>query len=439
MGLFGTEAGEGDRPATPPDAASLVTMELSVTKTGRRVLQEGGPASPCRRVSRSSVVYRRAVEGLKAEGIPPERREKLTRLKERAYARLPFALTRHDMDVQAIPETRGLCRECAEGRRGASDSGCVRMIRARSKTLGTGVHLSGWPYAVRSLKRLKCERGVLLDDCVEQRFSYRPVAVPSREGWVGIFHHPPHVPDFVHADHHLQVMFKREDWRASRPFLLGGIALSEYLSSFLRAELGIPCATVKHPAEAPAIGWTMEAYLGAEQRRLLQIGWHLRNTRAIHQVPNMERVARIRVLPGEAWVRAYDANVGRHWTRMGGRVEYPGVEEREFIPATELETLLTQSCLITELLDASANNVIVDCIARNTPLVVNRHPAAVEYLTADYPLFFDDIAEVPALLADGRIHEGHLFLKSMDKSWLSGDVFCEDVRRAVASMADHSA
>ena len=55
------------------------------------------------------------------------------------------------------------------------------------------------------------------------------------------------------------------------------------------------------------------------------------------------------------------------------------------VTAHRYDCLLPENVMAIELFDASANNVVVECIARNTPIIVNRHPAVVEYLTADYP------------------------------------------------------
>ena len=82
-----------------------------------------------------------------------------------------------------------------------------------------------------------------------------------------------------------------------------------------------------------------------------------------------------------------------------------------------------------ELLDASANNAVVECIVRNTPVVVNRHPAVEEYLGRDYPLFYDRFHQAAELLTDEQIVAAHRYLKSMDKARFQGENFARDVAR----------
>ena len=108
--------------------------------------------------------------------------------------------------------------------------------------------------------------------------------------------------------------------------------------------------------------------------------------------------------------------------------------DREYVAEDRYDELLSRNVVITEAFDASANNVVIECLARNTPLIVNRHPAIVEYLSADYPLFFDDIDEVPGLLRRARVLAAHRFLKALDKTRLSGDCFRESIRRALLSV-----
>ena len=55
----------------------------------------------------------------------------------------------------------------------------------------------------------------------------------------------------------------------------------------------------------------------------------------------------------------------------------------------DYDTLLSENIVFINLVDASAVNTLVECIVRNTPIIVNKHPAVVEILGPDYPLYFD--------------------------------------------------
>lgn len=92
--------------------------------------------------------------------------------------------------------------------------------------------------------------------------------------------------------------------------------------------------------------------------------------------------------------------------------------------------MLSENVVFLSLIASVANNTIVECIARNTPLVVNRLPGPVSYLGADYPLFYENLDEVPELLTYEKILSAHNYLRVVNKQFLSGFEFA---RRVVAA------
>ncbi len=85
--------------------------------------------------------------------------------------------------------------------------------------------------------------------------------------------------------------------------------------------------------------------------------------------------------------------------------------------------MLSKNIVFIDLFDAAANNTILECIVRNTPIIVNKLPAVIEYLTEDYPLLFDHLDQVNDLLSIHNIRNGYEFLKQMDKSELKMEYF----------------
>lgn len=49
------------------------------------------------------------------------------------------------------------------------------------------------------------------------------------------------------------------------------------------------------------------------------------------------------------------------------------------------------------MFNSSANNTILECIARNTPIIVRTNPAIVEYLGENYPLYFESLNDLNKL------------------------------------------
>jgi hypothetical protein len=89
----------------------------------------------------------------------------------------------------------------------------------------------------------------------------------------------------------------------------------------------------------------------------------------------------------------------------------------------EYDELLSKNVVFIDLFNASANNAIVECIARNTPIIVTKLDAVVEYLGADYPLYFTSLDEVPQLLTNEALYKAHMYLSAMNKDEFSISYF----------------
>jgi hypothetical protein len=105
------------------------------------------------------------------------------------------------------------------------------------------------------------------------------------------------------------------------------------------------------------------------------------------------------------------------------------VEVIEHTPNDYFDTLLSENIVFLNLTDASACNTVVECIVRNTPIIINRLPALEEVLGVDYPGFYDsdDMFTPTSMILDiqyiTRIYE---YLKKLDKRRFTLDAFMQD-------------
>jgi len=188
------------------------------------------------------------------------------------------------------------------------------------------------------------------------------------------------------------------------------------LADWLEARLERPVLRMLHPAAPAGEGFDLE---GFEARpRVVQLGHHLRNLEAIHQlrpVQGMEYVdVRLEGPVPDKRRRAVEA----HWKSLGSRTRHPGVSVCARLDDAGYERLLAESVVFLELLTVAASNVVVECMVRGTPLVVNRLPAIEDYLGRDYPLFYDDLADAHRLLDRASLRAGHAYLMGLDKEVL---------------------
>jgi hypothetical protein len=98
----------------------------------------------------------------------------------------------------------------------------------------------------------------------------------------------------------------------------------------------------------------------------------------------------------------------------------------------EYDKLLANNIVFINLLDAPANTIVVECIMRNTPLLINRLPGVVEYLGEHYPLYYERLDEAQAKLSNNDILlDGFKYLCSLPiKKELTPDAFIASLARS---------
>jgi hypothetical protein len=310
------------------------------------------------------------------------------------------------------------------------------MIRLIERSvIGTGEHHSGWPFAVRALRSLHAEDGILFDDFVENTFLWEDSLRAHAQPWVGVFHHPPGVPAWLAGDQSFEAMLENRWFRASQAFLRLAICLSANHADRLRQALGVPTAAVWHPTEMPRVSFTSANFNANPRKRIVQVGYWLRNLEAIHQLPNIPGFIKARLALPYPWVRTAEARLRQYWAAEGARPYQGNVEEIARLDDDAYDELLTRNVVFLELFDSSANNTIIECLVRNTPVVVNRLPALEEYLGPGYPLYYNDLGQASRLITIERVLQAHHYLTTLDKSRFTAERFRTDVAAAVASLS----
>lgn len=330
---------------------------------------------------------------------------------------------------------------------------------------------------------------LLLDTYVDRTFHWgRSVLaargiVPFRTPWAGVVHH---TFDTGNGPHNCEQLFACQDFLESLPACKVLIALSEDLASKLRGALAsagfgdsVPVVSAVHPTELDAPAFSMDKFAQNPSRQIVQVGAWLRDTFAVYDLhlapaaPSSRGAiggtsanpwgVRPAVLIGPEmqghfmpanFMEAIQAAVG---SLDSGAVQDPGTMSRG-APANKFlagfvrslasqvdgvtvhaelsdaafDDLLSRNVVFLQLDDCSAVNTVVECIARATPVFVNRLPALEELLGRDYPGFYAHRNEVPIMLSDRtRVQRMHDWLRALDRSRLSLQAF---VRSIAASL-----
>lgn len=295
-------------------------------------------------------------------------------------------------------------------------------------------HRSGWAFALEALAPLHHPRGVLFDSFVERTFSWvergerKRGRIPYVEPWIGVVHNPPGVPRWHDHQSSPQAILERASFRDSLPHCLGLVTLSEHLRRWLAPRVPVPVVSVVHPTEIPPVRFSRDAFLANPRPAVIQVGWWLRRLHSIHRL----RAGRYRKVMLAVAHRYFLHMLQRDRERAPLTDEQlASVEVSPFVPNEEYDRLLSQNVVFCDLIDSSANNIVIECMARDTPILVNRLPAVEEYLGRDYPLYFSTLDEAAEKLATREsVCEAHDYLRNQPKERFSQRIFRESLLRS---------
>jgi hypothetical protein len=137
---------------------------------------------------------------------------------------------------------------------------------------------------------------------------------------------------------------------------------------------------------------------------VIQVGDWLRRLQAIHEID----------APGHNKVMLKKPHTDEYLAaevKVFGRRQDNKVQVLTMVDNEKYDDLLSASVVLCWLFNTAANNIVIECIARKTPLIINPLPAVVEYLGEDYPLYINSLEEADSLLADkDKIYAAHQYL-----------------------------
>jgi hypothetical protein len=256
-----------------------------------------------------------------------------------------------------------------------------------------GNHRSGWSYAVRSLAELHSDSGVFVDGFIEKKFSWgRDVGdlnnepTPYSFPWIGFIHVPHNIPVWFLYHQSPQNIFQTQLWKESVKYCQGLFCLSEYQKNWLEKQLKMPIVSVKHPTEFPNVKFSWDKFLGNNYPRIVQIGWWLRKLHSIYYLP-VKKLHKTILCPNKKYIN-------KLWSIeqqiFNLKIDPNSAEIIDYLSNIDYDLLLSKNIAYLDLYDAGATNTIIECIVRNTPVLVNPLPSVKEYLGENYPFYFEN-------------------------------------------------
>ena len=287
-------------------------------------------------------------------------------------------------------------------------------------------HRSGWNYVLQNLFELNNPNGIIFDGFVENAFSWRKEEflekklIPYKKDWIGVLHNPPNMPLwFSDNNSYPQSLIHDKVFKESLKHCRGLYVLSNYYKKFLSHYIpDVNINVLYHPTEIPDKKFDINKFYNNKNKSIVNVGWWLRKLNSIFLLDS-GNYQKIRLMPNN---KCKDTilrltNIERDlYNIILSKKQIESVKIIDHLDNNDYDVLLSQNIVFLDLYDTSANNAVIECIARGTPLLVNRHPATIEYLGEEYPFYFDSLKEANEKLNNiDLIRDTHKYLMTFDK------------------------
>ena len=276
-------------------------------------------------------------------------------------------------------------------------------------------HRSGWKFVIKSLfDSCHSQDGIICEGIAENIFRNN---IELNFPWIGFFHDTPYV-HINNLERHqkkyfLDGVFEMESWKKSINFCKGIFTFSKYTANFIEDKFPyLPILNLKHSTIFPDIKFDFDKF--SSNKKLVFVGDWLRNISSIY---NIDYNNKYLLNSMQRNYSDYEYEIFKN---------HKPVKILNKLNDNDYDNLLSESVVLSHLYESSVNNTVIECIVRNTPILVNRLPAVTEYLGEDYPLYFDSLKEAEDKINDINIIEkSHNYLCNIEKDDLKIDYFID--------------
>ncbi len=283
-----------------------------------------------------------------------------------------------------------------------------------------------WRYVIDLLKPYHSDNGIIVDGFVDATFGYMEsesitnTTIPYKRKWIGFWHHPPKIAPWIDKGNYApECIMCKESFQASLPKCYGIFTFSNYLAKYLSDHLDVPVESLFHPTRSCEVKFDFNVF--RKSKRIVQVGSWLRILSSFYCF-EAKGYQKIHLLgPG---------HLEDELKHIPGRnIDMSNVQFLQYLNDDEYNALLSNSIVFVDLYDSSVNNTIIECIVRNTPILVNRIEPVIEYLGKDYPLYYDHISDIPDLVKNTNlIYDTHIYLQNhIVKRKLTSAYFIESI------------
>lgn len=270
-------------------------------------------------------------------------------------------------------------------------------------------HRDGWNYATQEMDKIHSPNSnILFLDWADKFFKNEKLITKP---WSGILHNVlcyPDIEKYKNVIFSISDLIKKDFFIESLNKCVGIFTLCKHTKEFLERNIDIPVENIKHPVNLKFKLFNLDNL----KLQVVTIGQWMRRYESICELDSNKFKKKI-------------------LTINGFEKDYQNINNIDFIKNLnneQYDELLSSSIVFLDLYDSAACNTILECISRNTPVLVNLLPATIEYLGINYPFFYQSLEEASFKLNDmNLIEKTHNYLTNMNKNSLSSDNFINSI------------
>lgn len=299
-------------------------------------------------------------------------------------------------------------------------------------------HRSGWSFAVNSLRSLHSDAGVKFEGFLERPFhweKYKNIknnVIPLKIPWVGVIHNPM-ISDNVKSDlFSTTKLFNSIVFQKSLENCKGLYVLSEDLKEKIKHKVGnVIVEFCYHPTEIPQNTFTMEKFNLNSNKMIVSLGSWARRFLTIFLLSSPDNLKKAMIEPSGLTTEKFRHLLSIEKSELGSTTTLnDSIEMISYQDSKSYDDLLSKNIMFMDFYDISASNLIIECIVRNTPVLVKKHKAVIDYLGQEYPFYFESVQEASDKINNKNlIEQTHNYLTSLKtKKFLTEDYFLNSIK-----------
>ena len=291
-------------------------------------------------------------------------------------------------------------------------------------------HRGGWKFIIDSLSKeniLNDKSNIYLIDLPARTFIEERQII-NKDFYV-VIHETINILKNVGYQYNIDSILTNEYFLNSINYCKGIITFSNYAKEKIRSyNYNIPILKIKHPVLLDnIIYFDINKINFNNNTKIVLLGSQLRS---IYNLYTFNTKKEKYMLPGtKKYLDRKIQHIQQELQKYNITYNSNIIKFKYFDSFNDFDKFITNNIIIIDLVDANANNSVVECIIRNIPFFVNKIKPIIEYLGKDYPMYFKNKEDLEIINDNKKLKELFIktnnYLKNLNKSELDIKYFCK--------------